>query len=42
MFLSSECLHLVVAQRLACLSDLTNYAGGNYVLLVGPPKPDRP
>jgi hypothetical protein len=27
---------------LACLNDLTGYAGRNYMFLVGPPKPDRP
>jgi len=28
--------------ELAGLSDLTGYAGGNFLFLVGPPKPDRP
>jgi len=31
-----------VAGRLAGLNDLTGYAGGNFLFLVGPPKPDRP
>jgi len=26
---------------LAGLNDLTGYAGGNFLFLVGPPKPDR-
>ena len=27
---------------LACLNNLTDYAGGNYMFLVGPPKADSP
>ena len=39
---SPDCLHLVVVGGLAGLNDLTGYAGGNVMFLVGPPKPDRP
>ena len=36
--------HLVVVGGggLAGLNDLTGYAGGNFMFLVGPPEPDRP
>ena len=37
-----DCLHLVVVGGLAGLNDLMGYAGGNFMFLVGPPKPDRP
>jgi hypothetical protein len=39
---SPECLHLVVVGELAGLKDLTGCAGGNFMFLVGLPKPDRP
>ena len=40
---SSECLHLVVVGGvLAGFNDLTGYAGGNFMFLVGPPKSYRP
>ena len=29
-------------EGLACLNDFTDYAGGNYMFLAGPPKPDKP
>jgi hypothetical protein len=38
---SPQCLHLV-GGGLMDLNDLTGYAGGNFMFLVGPPKPDRP
>jgi hypothetical protein len=31
-----------VVGGIAGLNDLTGYAGGNFLFLVGPPKPDRP
>ena len=37
-----ECFHLNVVGGLACLNDLTGYAGGKYMFLVGPPQPHRP
>jgi len=41
-----ECLPLAVVvvggAGLAILNDLTGYAGGNFMFLVGPHKPDRP
>jgi hypothetical protein len=39
---SPECLHLVAMGGLTCLSDLMSYADGNFMFLVGLPKPDRP
>jgi len=41
---SADCLHLVGVggRRLEGLSNLTGYAGGNFMFLVGSPKPDRP
>ena len=41
---SPDCLHLLAEGGwwgLAGLNDLTGYAGGNFMFLVGPPKPDR-
>jgi hypothetical protein len=38
---SPDCLHLVVVGGIAGLSDLTGYAGGNFMSLVGPPKPGQ-
>jgi len=39
---STVCLHfVVVGGGLAGLNDLTGYADGNFVFLVGPPKTDR-
>ena len=44
IFYSPDCPHLVVGVGggLAGLNDLTGYAGGNFMFLVGPPKPGRP
>jgi hypothetical protein len=37
-----DCFHLVWGGGgLAGLNDLTGYGGGNFMFLVGPPKPDR-
>ncbi|GFR99453.1 craniofacial development protein 2-like [Elysia marginata] len=33
--------YLDVVSELACLNDPESYAGGSFMLLVGPPKPDR-
>ncbi|GFR97167.1 hypothetical protein ElyMa_000985800 [Elysia marginata] len=33
--------YLDVVSELACLNDPESYAGGSFMLVVGPPKPDR-
>ena len=40
--LFSDCHHIVVVGWLASLNDLTGSAGGKFMFLVRPPKPDRP
>jgi hypothetical protein len=40
MINSHECLHLVEVGELAGLNDLTGSAGGNFMFVVGRPKPD--